>query len=307
MKKEKVLIVGTGALATLFAARLSSAGADVTMFGSWQASLISLKKYGAGLVESKEREVFYPVKAVKNYSNVKFAILLVKSWQTKGVAQQLKKHLTEDAVALTLQNGLGNGEVLRNILGAERVAQGVTTVGASLIKPGVVKMSGDAQVSMGTHPRLEAIESLFRASNFEVTLVADIQSLIWSKLVINAAINPLTALLDIPNGDLLKIPEARKMMAELALETASLAKAQNIPLTFENPVEEVERVAKQTATNTSSMLQDLRRSAPTEIDMISGAITKIGEKFSLPTPTNKICWQLIKSKVNRGKIREIQI
>ena len=244
---------------------------------------------------------------MKNYSNVKFAILLVKSWQTKGVAQQLKKHLTEDAVALTLQNGLGNGEVLRNILGAERVAQGVTTVGASLIKPGVVKMSGDAQVSMGTHPRLEAIESLFRASNFEVTLVADIQSLIWSKLVINAAINPLTALLDIPNGDLLKIPEARKMMAELALETASLAKAQNIPLTFENPVEEVERVAKQTATNTSSMLQDLRRSAPTEIDMISGAITKIGEKFSLPTPTNKICWQLIKSKVNRGKIREIQI
>ncbi len=302
--KKNILIVGTGALATLFAARLSASGVGVIMLGSWQEAIGALNKSGAGLVDAKGKENFYPVNAITECKNTHYAILLVKSWQTEQVAHKLEKCLTEDGLVLSLQNGLGNGKILTDILGEERVAQGVTVVGASLLEAGRVKISGEAQISLGEHPRLGPIETLLRASKFRVTRVASIESLIWSKLVINSAINPLTALLDIPNGDLLKIPEAKILMAELARETASVAEAQNISLSFEDSVLAVEKVARQTSSNISSMLQDLRRGAPTEIDAISGAISQIGEALSIPTPRNKICWQLVKAMANRGKIRD---
>ena len=310
MKNKSILIIGTGALATLFAAKLSAVGVNVTMLGSWDDGIVALNKNGAQLIDAKGNEKAYPVNAVTKCKNARYAIVLVKSWQTECVAHQLVKCLSSDDIVLTLQNGLGNGEILADILGAERVAQGVTFVGASLLEPGIVKMSGDAKVSVETHPRLGAINAFLTEAGFTLESVPNIQSLIWSKLVINAAINPLTALFDIPNGDLLKNPKTKAMMSQLARETVSVAKAQNIPLSFDDPVAAVEDIAERTSSNISSMLQDSRRGAPTEIDAICGAITRAGEKFNIPTPLNIMCRQLVQEKVksaNRGKIRENKI
>ena len=315
MKNNNILIVGTGALATLFAAKLSSAGISVTMLGSWNEGITALNKHGARLTDD---QILLPeggvrggnVNAVTQCKNTRYAIVLVKSWQTERVAHQLKECLSPDGLVLTLQNGLGNGEILADALSSERVAQGVTIVGASLLEPGIVKMSGDAKVSVETNPRLGAINAFLTEAGFNLESVPNVQSLIWSKLVINAAINPLTALFDIPNGDLLKTTKEKAMMAQLARETASVAEAQHIPLSFDNPVAAVENIAEKTSNNISSMLQDLRRGAPTEIDAICGAITRAGEKFNIPTPLNIICWQLVQAKVesvNRGKIRENEL
>ena len=175
------------------------------------------------------------------------------------------------------------------------------------MQAGIARMGGEGLVSVETHPRLGKINALLTDSGFHLESVPNVQSLIWSKLVINAAINPLTAFLDIPNGDLLKIPEAKKMMGALARETASLASAKNIPLSFENPVEAAEEIARKTASNISSMLQDLRSGAPTEVDAICGQITQIGAALGVATPLNKFCAELVRAKVNRGKIREIKI
>ncbi len=305
--KKSILIVGTGALATLFAARLSAAGINVTMLGSWDEGLAALNKHGARLVDADGNETAYPVQALRECKKAQYAIVLVKSWQTESVAKKLKKCLTEDGVILTLQNGLGNGKILAEHLGAERIAQGVTTTGASLLGAGIVRIGGEGLVSVEAHPRLGRVNAILTEAGFHLESVPDVQSLIWSKLVINAAINPLTALLDIPNGDLLKIPEAKKMMGELAHEVASLAFAQNISLSFDDPAKTAEKVAQKTASNISSMLQDLRRGAPTEIDAICGKISEIGEAFGIATPSNKFCAELVRAKVNRGKIRGIKI
>ena len=120
-------------------------------------------------------------------------------------------------------------------------------------------------------------------------------ALIWGKLVINAAINPLTALLRVKNGELLERPSAREMMRELAIETANVARAENIQLPFDDPVKAAEDVARKTAANTSSMLQDILRGALTEIDAICGAVVMAGQKHGIETPANKACWQLVKS------------
>ncbi len=292
-----ILIVGTGALATLFAARLAKTGTNVTMLGTWHEGMDALRKNGAHLVDAAGSENTYPVQAVSECKDAKLALVLVKSWQTERVAQQLGECLAKDGLALTLQNGLGNGEILASVLGAERVAQGVTTTGASLVAPGVARVGGEGLVSIETHPRLGALAALLTEAGFQTEVVPSAQSLIWSKLVINAAINPLTALLDIPNGELLKLPTARILMGNLATETALVASAQNIPLSFDDPVRAAEDVARRTAQNISSMLQDVRRGAPTEINAICGAISQAGKAYGVAVPLNKIFAQLIKARV----------
>ena len=153
---------------------------------------------------------------------------------------------------------------------------------------------------MGSSPSkqnqaLGPLEAALRSSNFNLQIVDDAQSLIWGKLVINAAINPLTALLRIPNGELLARPITRKMMASLARETAEVAAAEHVHLPFSNPVSAAEDVARKTARNISSMFQDVRRGAPTEIDAICGAVTKRAEFHGINTPYNRACWQLVRA------------
>jgi len=203
--------------------------------------------------------------------------------------------LAKDGLALTLQNGIGNRELLAEILGLPRVALGITTTGATLLDPGLARAGGEGTISMESHPRLGPLEDALIGAGFNVQMVNDVDSLVWGKLVINAAINPLTALLRIPNGELLQRPEAHELMGTLAQEAAAVAKAQNIQLPFEDAVQTAEDVARKTAPNHSSMFQDIHRGAPTEIDAICGAITKTGEKMGVPTPINRICWQLTRA------------
>jgi 2-dehydropantoate 2-reductase len=135
------------------------------------------------------------------------------------------------------------------------------------------------------------------SAKFHVQTVEDARSLVWGKLVVNAAINPLTALLRVKNGELLERPSAREMMGALAREAAQVAYAEQIILPFSNPVEAVEEVARKTAANHSSMLQDVLRGAPTEIDAICGAVVKAALKHKIGAPVNWACWHLVKALV----------
>jgi 2-dehydropantoate 2-reductase len=293
-----ILIVGTGALATLFAARLSQAGHAITMLGSWQAGLEALREQGARLVDSKGEEHRFKVQAIDDAQEcrgAKHALVLVKAWQTERVAPQLKECLADDGVAVTIQNGLGNRETLARSLGAGRAALGVTTTGATLLGPGRVRAGGEGIISLEEHPALGPLVESLTSADFQVNLVQDAQSLVWGKLVINAAINPLTALLRVPNGRLLELPSACEMMKALAKETAQVAQAEGVQLPFRDPVGAAEDVARRTAANYSSMLQDVLRGAPTEIDAICGAVVETARKPNIKTPANWACWKLVKA------------
>ena len=293
-----ILIVGTGALATLFAARLSQAGHAVTMLGSWQGGLDALRKEGVRLVDSDGQEHRFKVQAIgetRQAQGAKYALVLVKAWQTERVAAQLKECLADDGIALTLQNGLGNREALARSLGVDRVALGVTTTGATLLGPGRVRAGGEGTISLEGHPPLIPLAESLTSANFQVSLVEDAASLVWGKLVINAAINPLTALLRVPNGRLLELPSACEMLRALAQETAQVARAEGIQLPFTDPAAAAEDVARRTAANHSSMLQDVLRGVPTEIDAICGAVVETGQKHDIDTPMNWACWKLVKA------------
>lgn len=295
---DGILIVGSGAMACLFAARLSQAGIPVTMLSSWQEGLSRLREGGVTLVDGAGQGHSFPVRATQDPQECRpahCALVLVKSWQTRRAAAQLFNCLVEDGVALTLQNGMGNREVLSEALGAQRVALGVTTVAANLLGPGQVRLAGEGVISLGVHNRLAGVTAALRQAGFVVESAPDPDALMWGKLVINAAINPLTALLRVSNGELISRPTARSLLASLAREAAAVAVANGIPLPYPDPVVAVENIARKTAENRSSMLQDVSRGAPTEIDAISGAIVQAGEQVDVPTPLTRAMWHLVKA------------
>lgn len=294
-RKPQILIVGSGALATLFAARLSLAGVDVALIGGWEAALEAIAQFGArlrtpnGTRAGAVRVYRYP----RECRGIPLALVLVKAWQTARAATLLSECLPQTGLALTLQNGMGNYEILTESLGAARVTVGATTYGASLFAPGIVLSGGEGTVSVGQHPQIDAAVNLLQVGGFRVQVHPQIESVLWGKLIINAAINPITALLNQPNGALLHNLAGQRLMEQAATEAAQVAAAENIPLPYPNPIAAAEDVVRRTAENISSMLQDIRRGAPTEIEAINGYITRCAAAHHLPCPVNSSLYQLV--------------
>jgi 2-dehydropantoate 2-reductase len=232
------------------------------------------------------------------------ALILVKGWQTERAADQAKEIVADSGLALTLQNGLGNLEILANTVGESRASLGVTSEGATMVSPGVVRHAGKGLTHLATTPetadRLGPIAELFNRAGFNTHLVESATSLVWGKLAVNAGINPLTALLQVPNGYLYKNPVARNLMCQAAEETAAVAHALGIDLPYESASERTIEVAKATAANRSSMAQDIARGMPTEIDAISGAISRYGKKVGIRTPINNVLIRLVKAQIETG-------
>jgi 2-dehydropantoate 2-reductase len=296
---NSILIVGSGALATLFAHRLAISGTQVNMLVGWPDGLTALSQNGARLVDGEiESAVSVKVsnKAV-DFANSTRALVLVKSWQTARAANQLADCLGQDGIALSLQNGLGNYEILADHLGEQRVALGSTTTGASLLAPGQVRAGGEGQIVVAEHARIGSIFEGLVQAGFDVGKTDKLAELLWGKLAINAAINPLTALLEIANGELLGRHEFESWMQSLAYEVAELAAAQGFELPYDDAFEMAAEVARRTASNYSSMLQDIRRGAPTEIEAICGAVVRQGEKMKVETPSNQQMLQWVLEKV----------
>jgi len=290
-------------MACLFAARLSAAGFPVVMLASWPAGLDALARDGVTLIEADGRRRSYAVQVARQANEcvgVQFALVLVKSWQTGHAARQLAHCLPADGLALTLQNGMGNRETLARYLGAARVALGVTTAGVTLIAPAVARLAGDGRqtalpLTLGVHARIKPLADRLSAAGFAIESSSDVTGLVWGKLVINAAINPLSALLRVPNGELLTRPAARALLVSAAREAAGVAVARGVTLPYPDAAIAAETVARNTASNRSSMLQDVERGAPTEVDAINGAIVRAAEQAGVPTPIHRTLWQLVKA------------
>ena len=169
-----------------------------------------------------------------------------------------------------------------------------------MLGPGKVRAGGEGVVTLGVYANLNSPADLLGRAGMVVESVSDIRSVQWGKLVINAAINPLAAILNVPNGALLDREPARSLLKTAAREAASVAVALGVHLPYPDPVVATEAIASRTAANIASMLQDVRRGAPTEIDVINGAIVKAGEKKGVPTPVNRTLTLLVRALRSSG-------
>ncbi|TNE79460.1 MAG: ketopantoate reductase family protein [Bacteroidetes bacterium] len=295
----RIAILGSGALASYFAARLHEK-AEVHMFGHWKARLNALKSEGLSLTErdGSKSQVQLRVSELNDFPHYFDVVLvLVKAWQTPEAAKEASQLIAKkpSAFVLSLQNGIGNVPQLKSEVD-QSVFAGTTLQGAKINGLAGVAASGTGSIFLPSSIDSGFIEIL-RIAGFEVHLADDLVSLLWSKLLINAAINPLTGAFGITNGTLLKSASLKAFLGDLALEVAELAKAKSIDLLYTDPVAEVERVALDTEENTSSMLADLRRGAPTELEAITGFLLQEAGLQGLSLPQNKVVYQWMKEKL----------
>ena len=290
----RVTIIGIGAMGCLFGARLSRV-AEVTLVGNWPAQRAVLRTQGLRLILPDGRSQTMPLTVTNDPQTAapaELALILVKSHQTKHAAQAAKHALSPTGVALTLQNGLGNLEQLTGLLGQDRANLGITSEGAAMVEPGVVRHAGEGHTyianSLDTAVPPHEIVSLFQSAGFQSSLAANALSLVWGKLAINAGINPLTAVLQVTNGFLAENEAARRLMAQASAEVAKVAAAQGIPLPFADAAAQALAVSQATSANHSSMRQDLANGRPTEIEAICGAVVEYGRRYGIATPVNAV-------------------
>ena len=288
-------------MASFFASRLAPF-ADVTLIGSWREQIDAMNAHGLTVTELNGEQRLHRVRATDDPASafpVDVAIVLTKSYQSEISAERAAGCLTPDGIAITLQNGLGNLEPLQSAVGINRATAGVTSIGATLLRPGHVRHAGNGSTSLGQlaspHPSLQLLAKHLTDSGLDASVTDNVASLLWGKVAINAGINPLTALLNVPNGYLATDPTARAIMQTAAQEAAAVADALQIPLPYNNVVSEVLRVAQATAQNRSSMLQDITRGAPTEVDAICGVIVQAGEKLAVEVPMNTQLYEMVVS------------
>jgi 2-dehydropantoate 2-reductase len=297
----RLAIIGCGALGSLFAAALSSRS-DLLMLGHWPEQLARLRSYGLTMIHPDgglSNHMFTVTDDPSKIATVDLALVLVKTYQTDRAALEIKQLLARDGLAVTLQNGLGNVDVLARVLGPRRVTQGITAVGATMQEPGVIRFAGHGPTHLAQtvekHTAVDELAGLMNTSGFETYLTGDLESLAWGKLAINSGINPLTALLRVPNGYLARNSQARKLMFAAAEETAAIAQALHINLPYPDVSQRILEVAKATADNQSSMLQDVLRGSQTEIDAICGAVVGHGHSIGMSTPINAEFLRLIQA------------
>ncbi|MBI1223417.1 MAG: 2-dehydropantoate 2-reductase [Bacteroidetes bacterium] len=294
----KIAILGTGALGCLLAAKLQK-GHEVVMFGNWETQKEAIRSDGLWFTDLEEQQLKVSVRIgeiMEEGPRFDLVLVLVKSYQTKRVALDAARliHLKNpEARVITLQNGLGNAALLETQVPG-RVLVGTTTVAAKIQKPGQVAHTGKGAVML---PRTtpEHLVQLFKKAGFEVKITLNIESLIWTKLAVNAAINPITAMLRVQNGELLDHPESLKWMKAICAEVEAVARMQGIKIEPHPIFPYVKEVAAQTAKNRSSMLSDVETGRPTEIEAICEKVIEIAEDQGIAVPYLKQVYAGVKA------------
>ena len=298
----KIAVIGTGAMGSLFGALLSSVS-DVCLIGNFKEHIRAINQDGLVIEKTDGISEKYYFPAVTDLSDLgpefDLAIIFTKSYQTKEAAELAKPLLNREGLALTLQNGLGNLEIIADTVGSERAVAGVTSHGATLTEPGHVRHAGHGHTHIATSPQyarsLEQIAEIFKSAGIDVSLFENLDSLIWGKLLINVGINAMTAILRVTNGVLGITPECEKIMEKAVSEARAVSNTLGIELPYDDPLEQVKKVCSNTFGNRASMLQDILRGVQTEVGVINRAIVKKGEELDISTPYNVFLSEIIEA------------
>lgn len=224
----------------------------------------------------------------------------VKSFDTEAAARDLSTGRFDGV--LSLQNGLGNEDVLADHLDCPVLA-GATTHGAILQEPGLVEWSGRGEVVLGgwrpaESPLVERTARAFDEAGLDPRVESDMRYELWLKLAVNAAINPITALARVRNGAIRNGPAA-DLAREAAREVAAVARAQGTDLPADVAVQRVDAVAEATAENRSSMYEDVAAGERTEIDELNGSVVE--RAGGTDAPVNGLLTALVRAwEVGRG-------
>lgn len=298
----KIVIVGPGAMGCLLAAFLSKSKEEIWILDYKKERTAKIGQSGI-ILEGVPGNLQAKPKCSFNASDIgpaNLVILCVKSYDTKKAILSAKALIEDNTSVLTLQNGIGNIEIIAEVVGNDKVIAGVTNLGVTLLDTGRAKLAGKGETVIGRldgkmTAMMRSIREIFNKCGLETKISRDIKGLLWSKLIINVGINALTAITRLNNGRLMEFEGTRRIMREAVTEAIRVAKRKRIKLTSDDPLAKVEAVSEATAANTSSMLQDILHNKRTEIDFINGVIVRQAQELRIPVPVNQMLVDLVKT------------
>jgi len=284
----RIAIFGAGSLGCALGALLATEN-EVTLVGRrW--NMVAVRQLGLKLLGDMRMTVHPEARtSVSGLIPPDLLLIATKAYDTAAAVDECKAAVSTYTRVLTLQNGLGNLEVLRRWK-AEKAFGGTTTMGATMKAPGVVSLSGLGRTIIGSDmdPRgAREIALAFRKSGLPTSVERNIQGEIWAKASVNACINPMSAILKVPNGKLLESIYIRRLMLGTSRECEAVASACRVRLPCRSLFLRVVAVARDTSRNISSMLRDVQLGRRTEIDYINGAFCALGKGKGVPTPLNR--------------------
>jgi len=287
---KKIFILGAGGIGSVIGALLSKKK-DVTLIGN-KAHVEAVKSKGL-LISSNVNETFRLTAdtQIREIPRGTLIFLTTKAYDSEKAVEGISRLLREDTVILVLQNGLGNEEIVKRVVGNEaQVLRGITNMAAEFFKAGEIKYwAGEATIEHDG--AAEEIATIMNNAGLEASVSKNIRSETWSKVVVNSVINPLTAIFRVKDREISTQPLA-EVRHQIIRECVQVGNAEGA--TFQKDLENgIDREIISYA-NYSSMCQDIMRGRRTEIDFLNGKIVELGARHHIPTPVNETMVHLIK-------------
>lgn len=297
---NRIAVVGPGAMGCLFAALLTEAGHEVWLLDRSSQRAREIARTGVCLEGLGGDRTVHPNVSTRatDIGGVNLIFMWVKAYDTASAVKSTSPLLAEHTQIITLQNGCGNAETIQRAVPGVGVIAGATSHGATHLGVGRVRHVGAGDTTIGrlggeAGDCVRRVAALLTTAGIETRVSAPIEAALWRKLVINAAINPLTAITRLRNGQLLESPQARKLLYAVVEEATRILSLTDVDLAGPDMGEQVREVCRATAGNRSSMLQDVEHGRRTEIDAINGALVALAASLGTEAPINELLTNLV--------------
>lgn len=295
----KIVVVGAGAVGSFFGGLLAKAGESVTLVGR-AAHLQAIRAHGLR-IDSKawgREEVIHGFdlsETIEPIAHADLVLFCLKSGQTQAMAERMQTLLPDEAVVLSMQNGVENPEILQSCLPRARIVPVAVYVALSLAEPGLVRHFGRGELVMGpSSPWLEVTAERLRKAGIGVAVSNQVMRDLWLKLVVNTAFNAISAVTQKTYGQMFAEPYAQATVQKLTAEAVTVAQAEGHDISIEQGWQAVQAIAQSMAAQYSSTAQDLAAGKTTEIDFLNGTVVRSAEKHGLSVPVTQALWSMVR-------------
>lgn len=296
LERPKIVIVGGGAMGSLFGALLAEGGLDVTLLDVWKEHVDAINREGLKVVgHGGDRTVRVAATLdPRSLAAPDVVLFQCKAFANEAAARSIRHVVKASTAVISFQNGLGNEETLGGILGAEHLLGGLTAQGATVVEAGVIRNYGDlpsyiGELGGGLSERATAIAEAFTRHRLPTFASADIKKEKWQKLLGNVALGAISAATDMTSAEMVAIPELRDVILRALDEAAAVARACGIALGDDEKRAIFDKLTTVggggTGASKSSMAADVVHRRRTEIDTIHGSVSRLGREHGVPTPT----------------------
>ncbi len=302
----KIAMIGCGAAGSVFAAYLRRGGAELTLVDPYRAHMDAIRREGLRFRLRGEEQLltgFACCDSAAELGPVDAVILMVKATQTEGLIPDLRHCVGPETVVVSLQNGLGNDELLSRYFPPENILYGFGTIGTELPEPGkcvskpesgVIMRFGAVKDSPLSRRAGQWLEQCFNAGGCSTVFEPDIRPFVWKKAISNSGYNTLSALLRLKVGDYLALEAGEELLKSVWAEGCAVCRAVTGVDLWPEMLEELPRLKQGFATYYPSMAQDvLIHQRQTEVQLLNGAIVRYGEACGIPTPVNEALTRMI--------------